>query len=569
MVDRYRVWLGAGVLAGGVSAAMLAGAGVATADDGSQAGSGAQASTGSGESDADSKNESVTKKRSGKAATAPGTSGQGTGKDDQTPSDSTKTDSAETDSAEPDKTEPDLTQPGITAPTADDVTIDEGPPEEATGEPPADEQPVDTQPAVVVTDGDDEDVPVVVAPVGTPIASNPGVPVSLPDVEEFMPEAPSTLVMSIDTDLSSHDGAAVMRATAVEAPWLNSAVLEFRAFMNEIGTFVYDLYAGAVHFVAGEVHAPFGSRVRVERSKLTIGDGFVVDADWYFPTTNNPKGIIYLQHGFLATASFYSATAAYLAEKTQSIVVAPTLSWGHSDVTKYPLALPSTHRAMAELFTGDRAALTASARAAGYTKALPTQVVMAGHSAGGGLAVGAARYLVDLGAGDRLAGVVMMDGVSYLDFMSSDLARIPLSVPVYNIGARPYNWNTFGDTALRLAKARPGMFTGVVVDNGLHSDSMQSTNGLIQFATYLLTGFSSPLNVASNQSFTAGWIKDMFSGDKTANLYGTPGSTLNVLGWWFTPRAKVSTGTPAQLSLMNTLYACVLNPTSAVCTDGL
>ena len=39
MVDRYRVWLGAGFLAGGMSAAMLTGAGVATADDGASAGS--------------------------------------------------------------------------------------------------------------------------------------------------------------------------------------------------------------------------------------------------------------------------------------------------------------------------------------------------------------------------------------------------------------------------------------------------------------------------------------------------------------------------------------------------
>src|SRR6478735_7305913 len=46
MVDRYRVWLGAGVLAGGVSAAMLAGAGVAVADEASSSSTGTQASPG-------------------------------------------------------------------------------------------------------------------------------------------------------------------------------------------------------------------------------------------------------------------------------------------------------------------------------------------------------------------------------------------------------------------------------------------------------------------------------------------------------------------------------------------
>ena len=56
MVDRYRVWLGAGFLAGGMSAAMLTGAGVATADDGAPAGSESQPASGtkdSGESDQD------------------------------------------------------------------------------------------------------------------------------------------------------------------------------------------------------------------------------------------------------------------------------------------------------------------------------------------------------------------------------------------------------------------------------------------------------------------------------------------------------------------------------------
>ena len=47
MVDRYRVWLGAGVLAGGVSAALLAGAGVAAADDGMSSSSDSGATSGS------------------------------------------------------------------------------------------------------------------------------------------------------------------------------------------------------------------------------------------------------------------------------------------------------------------------------------------------------------------------------------------------------------------------------------------------------------------------------------------------------------------------------------------
>ena len=45
MVDRILAWLGAGVVTAGVSAAMIAGAGFAVADDGSTPGSGTSAET--------------------------------------------------------------------------------------------------------------------------------------------------------------------------------------------------------------------------------------------------------------------------------------------------------------------------------------------------------------------------------------------------------------------------------------------------------------------------------------------------------------------------------------------
>ena len=47
MIDRYRAWLGAGVLAGGMSAAVLTGAGVASADDTAPSTADTRASSGS------------------------------------------------------------------------------------------------------------------------------------------------------------------------------------------------------------------------------------------------------------------------------------------------------------------------------------------------------------------------------------------------------------------------------------------------------------------------------------------------------------------------------------------
>ena len=330
---------------------------------------------------------------------------------------------------------------------------------------------------------------------------------------------------------------------------------------------MYNLYTSTMQFLAGPARAPFGSNVRVERSTLTLGSGVEVPADWYFPDNDEPPtGIIYFQHGMLATSSFYSATAAYLAEKTNSIVVAPTLTWNVFDTANLPLMLPETHRAVAELFAGDRAALNASAHAAGYVGTLPGRVVLAGHSAGGGLAVGVAGYMAELGIADDLAGVVMLDGSSYLDYMTANLAKIPLSIPVYNLAGEPGTWNTFGDANIRLNEARPGMFTGVLVEGGRHSDSMQSTSPVIQFAAYLATGFSSLSNIDANEVLAAGWINDMFAGSHTANLYGAPGTTVTIGdGWWKTV-AHVLPTAYFELSFIDQVQACLLNPTTLICS---
>jgi hypothetical protein len=73
--------------------------------------------------------------------------------------------------------------------------------------------------------------------------------------------------------------------------------------------------------------------VQVGHSRLEIPGAFIgntVAADWYFPTqadgTIDAQGVIWLQHGFGARNIFYSALATDLAQRTNSIVVAPNLS---------------------------------------------------------------------------------------------------------------------------------------------------------------------------------------------------------------------------------------------------
>jgi hypothetical protein len=190
------------------------------------------------------------------------------------------------------------------------------------------------------------------------------------------------------------------------------------------------------------------------------------------------------------------------------------------------------HRAVADLFTADNDALLNSAQQAGFDGvALPQNVVLIGHSLGGGLVIDTARYMELNGSSGRLAGVVMLDGVSFTD-PAPILRDIDDSVPVYNLSATPYMWNLFGAMDAALAQERPDQFHGAQLLGGLHSDAMIGGNPLIQFGAYLLTGFSLPRNAEGSQVLAAGWINDLFTCAEapqctpTSGFYGPTGSTI-------------------------------------------
>lgn len=526
MVDRYRVWLGAGVLAGGVSAAMLAGAGVAAADDGTSSDTQTRASSNAG-----------------------GADGAGTTKAD-TDSDAKKDDAksdAKDDAKDDQKSE-----------AKDDAEDAEGAEDDSTSGAKDDTADEDAEPSD--TDASGHKPPTKTAGIGKHRApeqdteaapESDAAPSAEPETEQpaakpfgrhaLRQAEPSTYALTVDTDLGSADGAAVMRLAAAEAP-LATAKPTLLDVLNNLSAKFYDFYTDAMQFFAGPVRVPFGSTVRVESSTLTVGGNKDVPADWYFPDTDTPAGLIYLQHGVLANASFYSATAAYLAEKTNSLVVVPTLTWNPFDVDDYPLVWPSTGRAIADLFAGDRAVLTASAEAAGYDGVLPTRIVLVGHSAGGGLIAMIGRYMVEAGNADDLAGLVMLDGVGTLSPLSQDLNAIPLSIPVYNIAAAPSSWNWYGDTNRKLDLVRPGVFTGVTIRGGHHADGMQTTSPIVQYFAYLAVGRSSSLDVMANKILAAGWINDMLEGTRTAGLYDDTTSTWDIVsGWWWGQMTKATT----------------------------
>lgn len=308
------------------------------------------------------------------------------------------------------------------------------------------------------------------------------------------------------------------------------------SLVDLIGSAVLNVVVAAIHLADGPPVLPPGSTVTVATSELTVpvGNGRTVQADWYFPKdADTSTRLVYLQHGFMASGPMYSYTAARLAERTNSIVVAPSLSSNFLDPGAAWVGGAPMQRAVADLFVGDRDALVRSASAAaGSAVTLPQAFVLVGHSAGGTLVASAAGHLADNGGIADLAGVVLLDGVepSGSRAVETALAKLtgPNDRPVYLISSQRYFWSRGGDMADKLGAARPDRFNGVSLDNGWHGDYLYGGNPLVQRAQYLVTGVSAKRNVTAAEDITAGWVEDLFDGDHGEGIYGTAGQRISI-----------------------------------------
>lgn len=304
------------------------------------------------------------------------------------------------------------------------------------------------------------------------------------------------------------------------------------SLINVIGSFVFNVIGSAMLAFAGPPVLPRGSTVTVKVSSLTMpGTGQKVQANWYFPEhADSATRVIYFQHGFMAVAPMYSYTLAALAQGTNSIVVAPTLSSNAFDSKARWLGGSADQQAVADLFAGDRAALTESAgAAAGHEVTLPTKFVLVGHSLGGALVSAAAGRMVDNGAAANLQGVVLMDSVDLNGVVPAALQKLSGADyrPIYDISSEPYVWNIDGLVGRELEAARPGQFNGVMLVGGRHIDALQGANPVLQFAEYVVAGFSRSPNIEAEKTLAIGWINDMFAGTQTG-IYGAPGQTITI-----------------------------------------
>lgn len=315
--------------------------------------------------------------------------------------------------------------------------------------------------------------------------------------------------------------------------------------LSVVGDLLFDTLATLERIVGGDPVVPpeLRNSVEVGTSTLEIAPGREVEANWYFPVTEEgaapPDRLIYLQHGFLAVGPLYSYTASYLATSTNSVVVTPTLTSNPFEAGGMWLGGNAMHESVAQLFLDpERQNLNASMHAAAdqagrEIDSVPLEFVLVGHSLGGGFAPGVAGYYAEgllrrresggtnsSGAPNHLAGVVIYDAVPIgsimpeamdrLDDLEKDTGTRDDYVPVYEIGAPLNLLNVFSDVNDQLSTARPDSFTGVVLVDGVHMDPMLGGNPLIQVAAYLIAGFPQPQNPPAVWDLSAGWIDDMF-----------------------------------------------------------
>lgn len=514
-------WLCAGLLAFGVLIAppvLLSGAGVAYADTGADSESGKPASS------------------------APDSPGQ-------------------QESESPDTTEPD------DGPDPDDVP---GPVEEE----PAEEDDADSKKPVLRT----------VERVRDHVPNSGGLVDEAPEDEQPVEEAAEPERVAVTERPLEHRvartavaqvAAVTSRVTVAEAPEAATAAAQPAPtaaataagpnLINIVGTLFFNVFDNIVKFFEGPPAVPPGRAVRVARTPLELdcGNGRTVDADWYFPTETTPDKVIYFQHGGFARAGLYNVTAADLAVRNNAIVVAPSITSNFFECAGCQLGADQMHAAVADLFLGDRGAMLASARAAGWEAALPQRFVIAGHSEGGQLAAGAAGFYARAAGTDRLhdlAGVLLLDTSPVGGAVERGVRSIPLDIPVHHISAAPALLNSYGDMDKVLGEIRPG-FVGLRLIGGVHADAWQSSNGLGKLVVGLAFGFSQRQNVEAVQALSAAWISDWFGGTVTDAYYGERGEVISFDTPEGTVRAYVIPGPAPRLTMIDRFLKSMIEST--------
>ncbi|WP_405915062.1 hypothetical protein [Streptomyces sp. NBC_00728] len=252
-------------------------------------------------------------------------------------------------------------------------------------------------------------------------------------------------------------------------------------------------------------------------------------ADWYFPS-GTPTGLVWLQHGFARANGNVQDLAEHYAAAGY-LVFAPTLP----SADLFGCTLPDLGNNkpfldnVASWFTASgtgadrlRSSYARAAAAAGRSgTALPSSLVLSGHSAGGEAVEYVAQRLHATAPADfaRVRGLVLLDPVkSFLGSNTEDslTGLAGTGLPVHTISSPPYSCNSDGTGTEAVRELVPAAFVGVRLTTGAHTDAEGASTDLAGTA---LCGTPQAKNVAALQSLATAWASDAFSGRTTAAWY--------------------------------------------------
>ncbi|KKC05300.1 hypothetical protein [Mycobacterium nebraskense] len=255
-----------------------------------------------------------------------------------------------------------------------------------------------------------------------------------------------------------------------------------------------------------------------------------VPTTWYFPSTP-PRGLVWLQHGFVEGKKVWSAFATEVAESGYLVMATtlPTLSVSGCTV-EHLIDNTGFLGNIADVFAhkdDPNGALATSFAMAAATVGrpvtpLPDNLVFVGHSAGAEAVEYVAERLHSTYPATfaQLRGIVSEDGVKSFIGSNTDDALAGLAgttLPIYATASPHLLCNFFqrGTKAIeRYLSDRA--FHGVKITTGAHGDALGPSS-----PTYenLVCGRPKPDNVAAVWGLTRGWIADMFAGTITPDFY--------------------------------------------------
>ncbi|MFD3747368.1 alpha/beta hydrolase [Nocardia sp. NPDC058633] len=258
-------------------------------------------------------------------------------------------------------------------------------------------------------------------------------------------------------------------------------------------------------------------------------------ADWYLPT-GNPKGTVWIQHGFARTNSNLAQLATTFADSGY-LVFAPALPFLHlggctlqnlGDNTGF---LDNVATLFGTATDPDgvlaRSLTAAAARAGMVAPPLPSDLVFVGHSAGAEAVAFVAHrlHVAHQEVFSRLRGLVLLDPVKSFLGDNSDRALAdldPTDLPILTIAAAPSLCNNLGSgtTAVQQQLHRP--FLGIRVSNGTHTDAEGTSSDSLGT---VLCGTPSIANTTVLRTLALGWTGDFLAGTKTADYYPATSET--------------------------------------------